>query len=656
MEDRKNDFTFYLFVGFAILFLIIELSFVFFLNKTELYGLSFPKSGIFVQFYDILLSLNNTFLGKFFINKTLIILFISFASATKGHKKNIKTDKNKQDISVYFVFGLIFALIFIFNKFLTGNLPVIYAAADIILFAFFAHYAAKISGYFNSNLLKDRFGLEGRQFKQTKEKIENEFSVNIKTADGWINIINPFRGVSIIGTPGSGKTFALLLEAIEQHIKKGFSMFVYDYKYPELTTFTYNAFMYHYDNYKIKPQFCIINFDDPSRTHRSNPLHPDLLHDFTDAVEAAKSILLGLNKSWISKEGDFFVEGPINFLAICIWALRLEQNGIYCSLPHVIELVSKDYDELFGFLQKFTDDASIQNVLQSFSSALEKEAYDQLEGQVASVRNGLTRLTSPLIYYVMTTGEEEYENVSLDINNPDKPKIFCIGNNPKRQQIYSACISLYNNTIMRIVNDKNKQKLAMIWDELPTLSFPKGTLDNIIATGRSNKIATWLGFQDKTQLVRDLGEKVANAIFSTVGNIITGMVLGKTAEELSKMFGKIKVMKKSFSTNKGVVTDNYSEEMQEAISESRLSSLSQGWFAGLTADNFDQTVEQKFFHSKIIVDTEYRKNFNQYKIPKIFDFEKSGYTEKQILDSVFNKVRKEVNNLTIPFSRNSNSE
>ena len=658
MDDKKTDFTFGLFIGFAMLFLLIDLSFVFFLPDSQLHGISLPKTEFITQLYSVFSILHDTILGNYFLNKFVIIAFISIASAVKNVKLKPKEEQNQTPVFNYFIYAFFSAGIFISSKFLIGKIPFGYAVIDILMFFLFGYYAAKITTYYNSGLLKDRFGLEGRKFKQLDKLIENEYSVNIKTADGWINIVNPFRAVMVLGTPGSGKSYAVLLEAIEQHIKKGFSLFLYDFKFDDLTKFAYNCFIRYKKNYKTEPEFCIINFDDPSRTHRSNPLQPDLMFDFSDAVESAKSVLFGLNKSWIDKEGEFFVEGPINFLAICIWALKLEQGGKYCSLPHVIELISKEYSQLFGFLKKFIDDtsiqnvtdASIQNVLAAFSSALENEAYDQLEGQVASVRNGLTRLTSPVIYYVMTTGEEEFENVSLDFNNPDKPKILCIGNNPKRQQVYSACISLYNSTVTRLANSKDRLKSAFIYDELPTLSMPKGTLDNLIATGRSNKVAVWLGFQDKQQLNRDFGEKNSKAVFNTIGNIITGMVTGDTSQNLSKMFGKIKVMKKSHSVNKGVITENFSEEMQDAISASRLSTLPTGWFAGQVADSFDQQIEQKFFHSQIIVDKQHRDKLDTYEIPLIFDFNKLGLTQENVLMAVFKKVRNDIKNLLAEFT------
>lgn len=140
-------------------------------------------------------------------------------------------------------------------------------------------------------------------------------------------------------------------------------------------------------------------------------------------------------------------------------------------------------------------------------------------GQIASAKIPLSRMISPALYWVMSADE-----FSLDINNPDEPKILCIGNNPDRQAIYGAALGLYNSRIVKIVNKKGRLKSSIIIDELPTI-FIKG-LDNLIATARSNKVAVLLGFQDFSQLIRDYTDKEAKVIINTVGNIFSGQVVG----------------------------------------------------------------------------------------------------------------------------------
>src|SRR5690606_4740678 len=164
----------------------------------------------------------------------------------------------------------------------------------------------------------------------------------------WINIINPFRGLLVLGTPGSGKSYFAIRHIITQHIRKGFSMFIYDFKYDDLSRIAYNTLL----NDKNPANFYVINFDNLAHTHRCNPLNPNGMTDITDATEAARTIMLGLNREWIKKQGDFFVESPINFLTAVIWYLRKYKDGTYCTLPHVIELMQIEYQYLFAILNR----------------------------------------------------------------------------------------------------------------------------------------------------------------------------------------------------------------------------------------------------------------------------------------------------------------
>lgn len=643
VDEKKTELHFAIFILVAFLVMLVNLT-----NSFLDANLGFGDSTGYV--YKFLFKLkNHKYLGDPIINKSISLVLIMIGLALNNQKKRIIKKATKEALKSSLIISIIVGALYMSHHYITETIPFLNIFFSLLTFLIFVTYFAKFSQLINLNLMKDRFTKEARKFDQTQELMENEYSVNLKSERGYVNVINPFRACAVIGTPGSGKTFVFLLEAIKQHIKKGFSMFVYDFKFPELTKFAYNCFLQYKHLYPVEPKFCIINFDDPEYTHRCNPLQPDTLTDFVDAVQSSKTILMGINKSWIQKEGDFFIESPINFLAICIWALKIDNNGDYCSLPHVIELISKDYDTLFNYLKYVSDrydDAAIKNVAAPFISAFEKGATDQLEGQIASVRLGLSRLTSPIIYYVMTTGKHENENISLQINDPKKPMILCIGNNNDRKDVYGPCLSLYTARMIRLINRPNMNKSALIFDELPTLSFPPGTLDNLIATARSNKIATWLGFQDIQQVVRDFGEKVAKALINTIGNVFSGMVTGDTAKAVSEKFGKIKVEKNSYSVSKGVVTESVSEEMQETITPSDLSTMAQGVFAGVVSDNFGEEIDQKAFYSKIEIDLEERKILEMYDIPKIFDFKANGLDGQKVVKDVFDKVRRDITILT----------
>lgn len=381
----------------------------------------------------------------------------------------------------------------------------------------------------------------------------------------------------------------MIRHIIDQHIKKGFSLFLYDFKYDDLSKIAYNKLLQYQGNYKIKPRFYLINFDDLDRTHRCNPLDPDCMEDITDATEASRTIMMGLNRDWIKKQGDFFVESPINFLTAVIWYLRKYDSGKYCTLPHVIELMQTDYDRLFAVLQ---EEEEIKVLINPFISAYRNKAMAQLEGQIASAKIGLARLSSPQLYYVLSGND-----FTLDVNSPDEPKIVCVGNNPQKLQVYGAVLSLYISRMIKLVNRKNQLKSSLVFDEFPTIFF--NNMDSLIATARSNKVATTLAVQDFSQLKKDYGAEQADVITGIIGNIISGQVTGDTAKSLSETFGKIVQAKDSMTINSSDTSTTKATHLDFAIPAAKIAALSSGEFVGILADNPDQKIKLKMFHSEI---------------------------------------------------------
>ena len=468
--------------------------------------------------------------------------------------------------------------------------------------------------------MEDVFNLENESFQQETRLMENEYSVNLPTKfqyqgrlnDGWINVVNPFRATIVLGTPGSGKSYAVVNNYIRQMISKGYSCYIYDYKFDDLSVIAYNTLLNNMDKYKVKPKFYVINFDDPRKSHRCNPINPEFMTDISDAYEASYTIMLNLNKTWIEKQGDFFVESPIILLAAIIWYLKIYKNGIYCTFPHAVELLNKPYSDLFTILTSYPE---LENYLSPFMDAWKSGAQDQLQGQIASAKIPLTRMISPQLYWAMTGND-----FSLDINNPNEPKLLCVGNNPDRQNIYSAALGLYNSRIVKLINKKGQLKSTVIIDELPTIYF-RG-LDNLIATARSNKVAVCLGFQDFSQLNRDYGEKESKVVQNTVGNIFSGQVVGETARTLSERFGKVLQKRQSVSINRQDVSTSINTQLDSLIPASKIANLSQGTFVGAVSDNFGEKIEQKIFHAEIVVDSaKVKAETARYeKIPIITDF------------------------------------
>lgn len=476
----------------------------------------------------------------------------------------------------------------------------------------------------------DIFNEENETFPQEERLLTNPYSLNFRARyqlrhqqrESFVNVTNPFRGTLIAGSPGAGKSWFIILPAIRQFIEKGYGMFIYDFKYDDLSRAAYNWMKINAANYETQPSFYAINFDDLPRSHRCNPLDPFAMHDITDAIESARTILMGLNREWIKRQGDFFVESPINFVTSIIWFLRKYENGKYCTLPHVIELMQADYDELLPVLNS---ESEIEVLVNPFITAFQNDAMEQLEGQVSSAKICMARLASPQLYWVLSGND-----FTLDINNPAKPKVVCVGNNPEKQSIYGAVLSLYISRLVKLVNKKGRQKCALVFDEYPTIYF--NSMDSLIATARSNKVATVLAMQDFSQLRKDYGREQADVIVNICGNVISGQVMGDTAKTLSERFGKIMQGRESRTINRTDTSVSYSHQLEHAVPAAKISALSSGEFVGMIADDPAQKIKLKMFHAEVINDSD---KINQQMslfedIPVVNEL-----TQEQVLDNYY---------------------
>ncbi len=594
----------------------------------------------------ILLNFDRTarLFGSILYTKLFAFVFLALSClGTKGVKEE------KITWAKIYVFLTIGFILFFMNWWIL-ELPVSAVSTTVLYtFTMTAGYLFLLVGglwmsrLLRNNLMDDVFNMENESFMQETRLLQSEYSVNLPTRffykkkwnKGWINVVNPFRASIVLGTPGSGKSYAVVNQYIKQQVEKGFSMYIYDFKFPDLSTIAYNHLLNNQSGYKKVPTFYVINFDDPSRSHRCNPINPSFMEDISDAYESSYTIMLNLNKTWVQKQGDFFVESPIILFAAIIWYLRIYQDGKYCTFPHAIEFLNKRYEDIFPILTSYPE---LENYLSPFMDAWLGGAADQLQGQIASAKIPLSRMISPQLYWVMS-GDE----FTLDINNPDDPKVLVVGNNPDRQNIYGAALGLYNSRIVKLINKKGQLKSSVIIDELPTIYF-KG-LDNLIATARSNKVAVLLGFQDFSQLTRDYGDKEAKVVMNTVGNIFSGQVVGETAKTLSERFGKVLQKRQSMSITRSDKTTSISTQMDSLIPASKISNLTQGMFVGAIADNFDERIEQKIFHAEIVVDNaKVAAETKAYQsIPVITDFtDENGENKmKEQIQLNYNRIKEE---------------
>lgn len=564
----------------------------------------------------LLTNISHTGLFSSFNKSKLIalgFLLISLLGARgkKNEKLNYKTALIYLLIGVLFYFGSYFALHV--DSFSMTQIAVIYICITLLGFIFILTGGGLITRIIKNRLNTDVFNKSNETFPQEERLLTNEYSVNLpaqynlkgRIRKSWINFINPMRGLLVIGSPGAGKSYFVIEQVIKQHIEKGFSMFIYDYKYDDLTKIAYNHYLKHRNKYVIPPSFYCINFDDLSHSHRCNPLDPSNMSDITDAVEAARVIMLGLNRSWIKRQGEFFVESPINFLTALIWFLRKYQDGEYCTLPHLIELMQVELDKLFTILRT---ESEITAYINPFISAFLNDSMEQLEGQIDAARIGLARLSSPILYYVLSAND-----FTLDVNNPKAPKIVILANNPQKQEVYGPVLSLYITRMSKIVNKKNQEKMNVVIDEFPTITLLN--FETLIATGRSNKIATTLAIQDASQLKLNYGKEWAEVVVNTCGNIIVGQTRGELAKTVSEILGKTLQDRESISINSNDTSLSRSKQLEAAVPVSTIANLSSGEFVGMVADNPEQLIGLKTFHARVLSDHEGGKKEKERNVP-----------------------------------------
>ncbi len=553
---------------------------------------------------------NLGFLANIYQSKTVCMVFLAITCiGTKAHK-------NRELTISSIVFQVISGLILYWGSLVVMvSFPFVYLWLTFFGFVLLNIGFDNISKLINVNLMKDRFNVENESFPQEEVLKGNEYSVNLPTLyffkgkqhEGWINIVNPFRASMVIGTPGSGKSFSVVLPFIRQHLRKGFAMCIYDFKYPDLSLVTYNHFLKAKKNGKLpeSSRFYVINFENIQKSYRCNPLAPQWMESPIDAFESSRTVLYNLNREWIRKQGEFFSESAVSFFAAVIWFLKKYKDGQFCTLPHAIELLQMDYDDLFAVMEQEKD---VANIINPFINAHKRGASEQLEGQLGSLKIAISKIISPEIYWICSG-----DDFSLDINNPESPKILCLANNQLRVEMYGAILSLYITRMLKVINKKGQQPSSLIFDELPTIYF-RG-LDTLIATARSNRISTLLGVQTIDQLIRDYGKEQANAITSNIGNVFSGQAAGETAQFIQGRMGKILQERQSVNINRNVQSSTFTTQLDFLVPEGKIATLPQGYMVGQVADNYGEAIAQKNFNCLINVDVKAQENEEKRFVP-----------------------------------------
>ena len=712
MEESKEIQSLYKIFRMSV---YISIGIEFFMYALDLVALDY-MNGILVTFHEKLSSIpiyNNIILSKL---TTLVLLCVA-SMGTKA-KKNLEFNAKKMVI-IPLSCGLVMVIASIIIFYIEGqtrwyhirSTSWIYMAPSLYGVMMMNVALDNISKYFKDGLIKDKFNFENESFKQMENKDENRYSVNIpmryyyrgKFRHGFVNIVNPFRGTFVVGTPGSGKTFSVIEPFIRQHSEKGFAMVVYDYKFPTLATKLYYQYRknQHLDKVPEGCQFNIINFVNVEYSRRVNPIQQKYIPNLAAAQETAETLVESLQKGKKDSGGSdqFFQTSATNFLAACIYFFvnydkkpydedgnelvaeyKIDEStlhrkltgrvfrdntmqekvqpaywvGRYSDMPHVLSFLNHSYEEIFEVLET---DPEVYPLLGPFMTAFKNKAMEQLEGMIGTLRVQISRLATKEAYWVFSG-----DDFDLKVSDPKHPSYLLIANDPEMESIIGALNAMILNRLVTRVNSGMGKNVpvSIIVDELPTLYFHK--IDRLIGTARSNKVAVTLGFQELPQLEADYGKTGMQKIITTNGNIIAGSARAKeTLDWLSSdIFGKAVQMKKGVTIDRDKTSINYNENVDSLVPAAKISDLPTGWICGLTARDFTETKTgrdgsmniqeaKEFETAKFFCKTNFdMKKLNEeeadypnYPIPKYYEFESTDARER-VLYANFERINQEV--------------
>ena len=648
MQEQQHQIKIYGFIQKMVYTVVVMDCLTLFFQDAKIFVLSdllrnFGKMGIFFPPINAKIS--------------TIILITLVAIGTKAKKKR---DLNvTKEIILPIILGLLMiigSLAFV-KEVCIHTLPKInpyqvgYALLSLVGAVITQMGADSISKYMQQKMGQDRWNVEEESFAQNQELVETPTSVNIpylfrhnrKTNKGWINI-NPFRGTMVLGTPGSGKSFGIINPAIRQMMSKGFCLCIYDFKFPDLAQIAYYQYLLKKQKDKdYKHDFFVINLNDVEKSKRVNPFKKEYIQTLAEAQEMAESMVSALQKGGSSGGGgseQFFTQSAINFLSSCIYYFATYENGRFSTLPHLLSFMNRSYEEIFTTLFQHEE---LTSLLSPFKSAYDNKAFDQLEGQVGTLKIFLSRLATKESFWVFS-GDE----IQLKISDKENPSTIILASDPATQDINSALYSSVLNRTLKLINSKGNYPSSVIADEFPTIYIHK--IDNVIATARSNKVAVVLGLQEIPQLRQFYKKEVADTISAIIGNILSGSARDKnTLDWLEKMFGKIKQKTYSQSISNQGTTTSINEKMDNMIPAGKIAALRTGEMVGMIAgseENNSEEYKSSAISGKINLDMKAIKEEeeNYVKMPTYYSFiDKTGKDRKEeTLMANYRRITKEV--------------
>ncbi|WP_183580295.1 TraM recognition domain-containing protein [Mucilaginibacter sp. X5P1] len=621
-----------------------------------------PFWGFFV---NALIKISHITIYRFLVySKLFTFLLICLVSIGTLAKKKQDLDPKK-----HIVYPLTLGLLLFFGSIIYCGRPspfafaytswfnLLYMACSLVGAVMTSVAMDNVSKIIRSGLGKDKWNTEGESFMQQVKADITPYSVNIpmqfyfkgRVRDGWINLVNPFRGTILIGTPGSGKSFGVVNPFIRQLIAKEFCTCVYDYKYPDLGKIAYYHFLLAKQNGKCqKHEFHVVNLNEPEKSRQINPWRSDYLRTLADASETAEGLVEAMKKGDKSGGADqFFTQSAINFLASCIYFFSKYGGGKYSSFPHVLSFLNHSYEDIFNTL---FSEPELVPLLSPFRSAYLAKAFPQLEGQVGTLKIFISRLATKETFWVFSG-----DDFNLKISDPETPGILVLANDPNTQNINSACYSVIMNRLTKLINTKGNLPSALIIDEVPTLYTHK--IENLIAVARSNKVAILMGLQELPQFNQQYGRETAATITSVVGNVLAGSVRNKeTLDWLERLFGKSKQIGESLSIDRNKTSTSLQEKLEALIPAGKMAALNTGEMVGLIAADVRENYTGKFDTSAInckisLNKKELATEESGYKdLPVYYDF---GGKKEEILRQNFTRINTEVEDVIAEFKKSA---
>lgn len=496
-------------------------------------------------FYDLIDEIIDGIRDNHILLRSLFIILVLFSGIS-----NKKRSLNKVNIIRISFFALIssFGFMYGFSSYLYWNLlgyPISFFLMSIFL-PRTIYYLQSI----NKKELKT--GIEG--INKGKENLTN---FSIPTDKGSMLLPLPTNGTYIEGAAGSGKS-VFIEWMIYQAVKKNFSLFLYDFEgnYNEggalLTRCVLGSLKKYKKKKKLSTNFAFLNFNDPSRTVRCNPLSPKYIKSELDISEFVTTLMTNLNPDW-KKKRDFWADNAINYangIVLRLW--RDESLHKFMTIPHLVSICTKDYELVFKWILS-SKETDLERQIMPLYVAYKSGASSQIAGAVSSAALPITKLFTKNIFWPLSPLQDE--EFSLDITNKKNPICFCVGMVPNQKFSLGPVVSLIALVCMNNMNQLDKHKSLFILDELATITIPN--IEFLPATARKKGVCSIFAVQSFKQLEESYGKDAAEIIRDNLSNqfIFKTNSLG-TAKRIVDIFGKSE--KKEYSETDG---DSYSQTL-----------------------------------------------------------------------------------------------